>query len=832
MQLEIIKAIREDIEELAQIQCSMVRNACVQRLETIEVIRWKAMANLSNSIFLSEIKNRLRENEQLSTSVLATIYQACSYACERSKLILKTMPEYTLHDETHLTNVLTWMERLVPEDLLHHLSVPELMLMVLSAYMHDLGMAPSEEEFAVLRGEVDEQSLTADQKDDLISYSTNKDVILSKGGTDQYAMVVFIRNTHAKRIRRILGIEYSGDIKYAGFDLKSVLADICVSHNEDIGAITGSPVYLLGGYPVCITFLKVMLRLADILDFDCDRAPEILFRILSIQNEVSRREWEKHRSIQNISIEGNILCISAVCEKPTIEYAIRSFAKVIEDELIRCRAVLMSIHDPNVQVDKYKEAIIPISVDCSRVNAGVDPVTGRSLYQYFDLRFNLNKDKIITLLMGDALYGGDEVELRELLQNALDTTMLRKKISDVRGVEYTPRVIVSYNSKDHSLSVEDNGMGMDVEDLQKYYSTIGTSYYKSSDYKSLVSKYSVSYHPISRFGIGVLSCFMASNTIEFETRKFIPFSTSKEPIHVTIEGKDEIFYIVDGTRELPGTKTTLRILPGRELYSVGEAAFGDLVRNTILCPPFDIDVLYDGFKHIHSGNALMNIDLDSCFKGNHWESIDGCYPYEMIIDDITQGIKGKIRMLLIEQNGMPVKSIDYPSKSVTVDGVPYEVCRDLHYGVNVLLEGSSELSFDDERVGLHQVGYWKCHSMGIIALHGMTVHHNLFPDNSIEVGATMRWPFPLQLVLNCGEYCDLDIDSSRGKIIAGEKWDTFERRLAFIIFCNLFKSKGLGYAKRFREVSHYLQQLKHNRFSNLLFLGIDDAFISCFGCNL
>ena len=250
------------------------------------------MADLSNSIFLFEIRQRLRENEALLSSVLNTIHQACLYACERSKLILKTMPEYTLHDEAHLSKVHLWMERLIPDSLLHQLSVPELMLLVLSAYMHDLGMAPSEEEFAMLRVGLDEQSLKQDQKDEIKEYLSIRDIILSKGGTEQYSMVVFIRNTHAKRIRRILDKEYPGEIKYAAFDLKPMLADICASHNENIETITGDAVNLIGSQPVCIPFLKVILRLADILDFDCDRAPEILFRILSIENEVSRREWE------------------------------------------------------------------------------------------------------------------------------------------------------------------------------------------------------------------------------------------------------------------------------------------------------------------------------------------------------------------------------------------------------------------------------------------------------------------------------------------------------------------------------------------------------------
>lgn len=58
------------------------------------------------------------------------------------------MDEYTLHDEIHLFKVLYLMERLLTKENIKNLSVPEpeRMLLILSAFFHDLGMAPDEEE--------------------------------------------------------------------------------------------------------------------------------------------------------------------------------------------------------------------------------------------------------------------------------------------------------------------------------------------------------------------------------------------------------------------------------------------------------------------------------------------------------------------------------------------------------------------------------------------------------------------------------------------------------------------------------------------------------------
>lgn len=49
----------------------------------------------------------------------------------------------------------------------------------------------------------------------------------------------------------------------------------------------------------------------------------------------------------------------------------------------------------------------------------------------------------------------------------------------------------------------DNGIGMDEYVVSNYLAKVGRSYYGSKDFKILGLKMD----PISRFGIGILSCF-------------------------------------------------------------------------------------------------------------------------------------------------------------------------------------------------------------------------------------------------------------------------------------------------------------------------------------
>jgi len=52
--------------------------------------------------------------------------------------------DFTLHDAEHSFRVAEWMAKIVPGDVLEKLSGYELALLLLSAYLHDIGMTPEQ----------------------------------------------------------------------------------------------------------------------------------------------------------------------------------------------------------------------------------------------------------------------------------------------------------------------------------------------------------------------------------------------------------------------------------------------------------------------------------------------------------------------------------------------------------------------------------------------------------------------------------------------------------------------------------------------------------------
>src|SRR5688572_5123622 len=109
------------------------------------------MTEVENHLTKSKIytafkQKAIEEGDAIEAQVTSVVLEGISDAYEKSKLIIKYMPEYTLHDSTHLLRVLYNMEKLIPDDHIALLSVPDLMLLILTAFFHDLGMAPYEYE--------------------------------------------------------------------------------------------------------------------------------------------------------------------------------------------------------------------------------------------------------------------------------------------------------------------------------------------------------------------------------------------------------------------------------------------------------------------------------------------------------------------------------------------------------------------------------------------------------------------------------------------------------------------------------------------------------------
>ena len=86
-----------------------------------------------------------QKEQQIREEYLSAVKQICKYGVQRADTIRDTFPMFTLHNETHICNVMQRMADLLGDDL-HKLTRDEAAILLMSACCHDIGMSYSEDE--------------------------------------------------------------------------------------------------------------------------------------------------------------------------------------------------------------------------------------------------------------------------------------------------------------------------------------------------------------------------------------------------------------------------------------------------------------------------------------------------------------------------------------------------------------------------------------------------------------------------------------------------------------------------------------------------------------
>ena len=166
--------------------------------------------------------------------------------------------------------------------------------------------------------------------------------------------------------------------------------------------------------------------------------------------------------------------------------------------------------------------------------------------------------KQVLELMIHSVYSNPDIFLRELISNASDAldklrieSLSNADISDMtKGGEI--RIEIDKDSK--TLTVSDNGIGMEREDLVSYLGTIARSGTKEFVKAMQEAASSKNGDLIGQFGVGFYSSFIAADKVIVETRKA---GSDKSWIWES-EGEGS-YTIIEGNREYNGTTITLHM---------------------------------------------------------------------------------------------------------------------------------------------------------------------------------------------------------------------------------------------------------------------------------
>ncbi len=144
-------------------------------------------------------------------------------------------------------------------------------------------------------------------------------------------------------------------------------------------------------------------------------------------------------------------------------------------------------------------------------------------------------------MLGSNIYSEPDVAVREMIQNAHDTCIIRQS----REPGFTiPEIRVDFDERRRTLTFSDNGEGMTEQDLHEMLSTIGKSFTKEARENLKSASRQEALLLIGQFGIGLLSAFAVANKVEIFTKSHLDGATGfkwicEGDIHYSVEPLDK-----------------------------------------------------------------------------------------------------------------------------------------------------------------------------------------------------------------------------------------------------------------------------------------------------
>ncbi|WWW35868.1 hypothetical protein V8017_01860 [Stenotrophomonas rhizophila] len=371
-----------------------------------------------------------------------------------SKLIPKALqavgnlfPHYSRHDESHSRQILVNIERLLGESV-SLLTGTDTWLILEAAYWHDIGMVVPKQDIAKELHSPDFQEFLANLRQspqhDLYRFALTFDPLnLAKCflGADTPTDAVsrfneliaeWFRRKHPARAEALVREPWSG----AGISsprtelmparLFRVLGHICQMHGtsfEDLLSANGLPFKEAGmaNEDCHPRFVACLLRMGDLLDLDDNRFCPVLQRIAgSDRPAASRAHEDKHQAIRHLRIDRDRIEVTAECQTiPGYLEAFRWF-DWLKQEMQNQMAHWQEIA-PSRELGLLPtlgNLTVTLSGDLQVLQKGERP------------QFGIDEKNVIGLLQGSNLYNSAFPCIRELLQNAVDATLLSIWVKD------------------------------------------------------------------------------------------------------------------------------------------------------------------------------------------------------------------------------------------------------------------------------------------------------------------------------------------------------------------------------------------------------------------
>lgn len=472
-------------------------------------------------------------------------------------------PHFSNHNASHSQQILVNIERILGDDV-DLLSATDTWLILEAAYWHDVGMLVDAKNAKEVHTNPDFnfmiQTIANEKGHDLQKFCQAyvENGWLSAIGTldhpfdgvEKYRQLIaeWFRRGHDKRVGKLvedpfkdLGIT-SPRTELLPNRIYRYLGQICVSHGMNFSNLMETLLYKqtgLGTENCHPKFIGCLLRLGDLFDLDDNRFCPVMAKHVSNMPSVSKHHHDKHLSLREFQLDKRTVKLVAECPDEMSYVETQNWFGWIREEFQN------QMSQWNLIVPDLKFGSLP-TIEQLDVKIAIRYEEGikkeKILLDNKPMQFTLDQKSVIEILEGRNIYQDEISVFREIIQNAIDATLMRVWIENikvlqsnhnpydeiVRGILDQYLITVNFNkirdiegSRDSiwEISIIDNGIGISINDLMYMQKIAGSK--NNISRQKIISSMPLWMKPSGSFGIGLHSGFLLAKDLDIDNKILI-----------------------------------------------------------------------------------------------------------------------------------------------------------------------------------------------------------------------------------------------------------------------------------------------------------------------
>lgn len=425
--------------------------------------------SLEDMEFYKKLSKRKDRVAKLFTGLLIPM---TGDASEILEFVRKTHPSFTSHNIQHSWRILNRIEAIITQKAQKQLSSLEIVSFIIATAFHDVGMI--NDKMGRKEHHLSSEELT------LRYLSDNLTIV----------------NDYLPRLAKSIGFI----IRSHGLSWESMTSTELFKQTERILE-----------QKLRVRLLSVFLRLGDLLDLDSERICDAVrqYAIGDTMDDTTIAHHLRHKKVTHFYYNPDHIEISVNADSKEEHMIWSQWLGYIEKEILHANTYV------------FRDGLDLFSLPAPNLNIKKAP---GATYNIWPLRFEIDEKGKLWDVISKSIYTKRFDFIREVIQNAIDATLsfvFNMNSSKINGLiprlwsleGYRPCVIVSFSEKQNTLTIIDNGIGMDKFDLQNFLFRVAETGYSNKNVKR-----DIAFPSIAKFGIGFVSCLVRANTIYIYTK--------------------------------------------------------------------------------------------------------------------------------------------------------------------------------------------------------------------------------------------------------------------------------------------------------------------------